>query len=325
MPLRDLPAVFVFSRSDDPRSLCLLPDDEGGARLATAHLVATGRRRIAHVSWSRAFRGGPPAARRLPRRAGRGRARRRRRPRADRAHGRSSGGVRRSRCCSPIRRRRRTESSRATTRSRAASSMPCATAASRCPTAIGVVGFDNWDVMVEAARPRLTSVDMNLYALGREAGRQIVRLIGGEAVAGRAAAALHAGRAGELRRGTATGRQEQLNAQLRTRRFHQGHALRRLLARAAGDRAQPDDPEPVREARERGAARSRCWCSTRRRRSGSRAAATASPPRSSGTAISASGSRRRAMRCATAATPRSRRRSTTSWRSSRRRSSRTAT
>ena len=38
--------------------------------------------------------------------------------------------------------------------------------------------------MVEATRPPLTSVDMNLYALGREAGRRIVRLIGGEAFHG---------------------------------------------------------------------------------------------------------------------------------------------
>jgi LacI family transcriptional regulator len=34
--------------------------------------------------------------------------------------------------------------------------------------------------MVEGARPQLTSVDMNLYALGQEAGRRIMRLIGGE-------------------------------------------------------------------------------------------------------------------------------------------------
>jgi LacI family transcriptional regulator len=52
------------------------------------------------------------------------------------------------------------------------------------PDTVGVVGFDNWEVMVEAARPPLTSIDMNLDALGREAGRHIVRLIGGEALNG---------------------------------------------------------------------------------------------------------------------------------------------
>ena len=34
------------------------------------------------------------------------------------------------------------------------------------PTTSRVVGFDNWSVMTEAARPPLTSVDMNLDALG---------------------------------------------------------------------------------------------------------------------------------------------------------------
>ena len=38
------------------------------------------------------------------------------------------------------------------------------------PGDVAVVGFDNWDVMATAARPPLTSVDMNLEQLGREAG-----------------------------------------------------------------------------------------------------------------------------------------------------------
>ena len=40
------------------------------------------------------------------------------------------------------------------------------------PTDAAVVCFDNWEVMGKAARPPLTSVDMNLGALGREAGAQ---------------------------------------------------------------------------------------------------------------------------------------------------------
>ena len=38
------------------------------------------------------------------------------------------------------------------------------------PADVAVVGFDNWEVMAGATRPPLTSVDMNLDALGREAG-----------------------------------------------------------------------------------------------------------------------------------------------------------
>jgi LacI family transcriptional regulator len=52
------------------------------------------------------------------------------------------------------------------------------------PTDVAVVGFDNWDVMAEAARPALTSVDMNLDALGREAGVSLLEMMAGRRLAG---------------------------------------------------------------------------------------------------------------------------------------------
>src|SRR5262249_27220860 len=42
--------VYGFAQVADSRALCLLPDDRGGARLAVEHLIAQGRRRIAHVT-----------------------------------------------------------------------------------------------------------------------------------------------------------------------------------------------------------------------------------------------------------------------------------
>ena len=50
-----LPVIYVFSQSDAPGSFCLLPDDEGGARLATEHLISQGRQRIAHVTGPERF------------------------------------------------------------------------------------------------------------------------------------------------------------------------------------------------------------------------------------------------------------------------------
>ena len=38
--------------------------------------------------------------------------------------------------------------------------------------------------MAEPARPSLTSIDMNLVALGQEAGRRIIRMIAGERFSG---------------------------------------------------------------------------------------------------------------------------------------------
>ncbi|CCV06190.1 Transcriptional regulator, LacI family [Mesorhizobium metallidurans STM 2683] len=48
------------------------------------------------------------------------------------------------------------------------------------PDDVGVIGFDNWEIVAEATRPPLSSVDMNLAALGREAGLALLSLVGGK-------------------------------------------------------------------------------------------------------------------------------------------------
>jgi LacI family transcriptional regulator len=50
------------------------------------------------------------------------------------------------------------------------------------PEDVSVVGFDNWEIVAAATRPPLTTVDMNLKQLGREAGRLILALAGGQIV-----------------------------------------------------------------------------------------------------------------------------------------------
>ncbi|ALV47291.1 hypothetical protein MB46_00210 [Arthrobacter alpinus] len=50
------------------------------------------------------------------------------------------------------------------------------------PGQVGVVGVDNWDVMVEAARPPLTTIDLNLAEIGRRAAMVIINSINGEQV-----------------------------------------------------------------------------------------------------------------------------------------------
>lgn len=53
----------------------------------------------------------------------------------------------------------------------------------RVPEDVSVVGFDNWEIVAAATRPPLTTVDMNLKELGREAGRLVLALAEGKAVA----------------------------------------------------------------------------------------------------------------------------------------------
>jgi LacI family transcriptional regulator len=49
----------------------------------------------------------------------------------------------------------------------------------RVPEDVAVVGFDNWEIVAEETRPPLSSVDMNLRELGRQAGLTLLDLING--------------------------------------------------------------------------------------------------------------------------------------------------
>ncbi len=48
------------------------------------------------------------------------------------------------------------------------------------PDQVAVMGFDNWDVVISGSRPQLTSVDMNLEQLGREAAHRLLDAMSGK-------------------------------------------------------------------------------------------------------------------------------------------------
>jgi LacI family transcriptional regulator len=50
------------------------------------------------------------------------------------------------------------------------------------PGNVSVVGFDNWEIVAAQTRPPLTTIDMNLKELGRQAGLALTRLVNGETV-----------------------------------------------------------------------------------------------------------------------------------------------
>ncbi len=176
-----IPVIHVFSHSDDVNALTLLADDEGGAVLAVDHLVAAGRRRIAHITGPDHFE-----AVRL-RRAGY-------------LSALAKAGVR----ALPILHGKWSEAW-----GHEAASGLIASGATRpdaifcgndqiargaadalreagltVPGDVAIVGFDNWEVMTSASRPPLSSIDMQLPGLGAEAGRRLIGMIAGRVDSG---------------------------------------------------------------------------------------------------------------------------------------------
>jgi len=180
---RGLPVVYVYSQVESPDALCLIPDDKGGAALAVRHLLALGRKRIAHITGPERFE-----AVRL-------------RQEGYRAALAEAGFVAGAEECLAG------DWSEAWGREavgqlfKRPNPLPDALFCGNdqiargaidglgdlgrsVPDDVAVVGFDNWEVMAEGARPPLTSVDMNLDALGRAAGECLLDMMAGRAVAG---------------------------------------------------------------------------------------------------------------------------------------------
>ena len=173
-----VPVIYAFTEPDAD-AIAFVSDDEGGARLAVEHLVALGRRRIVHVT-------GPARFAVVHQRAA-----------AYRAVLAEAGLAE-----APVMMGNWTESW-----GREAVDILFSKPAGRpdaifcgndqtargvidglrergidVPGSVAVVGFDNWEIVAAEARPPLTTVDMNLAALGREAGLTLLSLVDGKPV-----------------------------------------------------------------------------------------------------------------------------------------------
>jgi LacI family transcriptional regulator len=179
VPVTGLPVIYVFSQIDDPNAYCLLPDDQGGAALATGHLIRLGRKRIAHVTGPERFE-----AVRLRRNGYRqalqagGIAE----PEGFYLPGVWSEGWGREAVAQLFRARSEPPDAIFCGNDQIARGIADALRERgiAVPDAVALVGFDNWEIIAEATRPSLTTIDMNLSDLGREAGRLLMKLIAGE-------------------------------------------------------------------------------------------------------------------------------------------------
>ncbi|MEV6106126.1 LacI family DNA-binding transcriptional regulator [Streptomyces sp. NPDC051940] len=184
-PLADrlqVPVVYAMAPSTDPADMSVVPDETGGAVLAIDHLLATGRRRIAHVTGPahhHSAQARAEAARGALAAAG-----------LDFAGGRALYGewseqwgrqaahivLRAEPGCDAV-----FCGNDQIARGVADSLRE---AGRRVPQDVALIGFDNWDAMATACRPPLTTVDMQLGELGKAAAARLLEAIEGRARAG---------------------------------------------------------------------------------------------------------------------------------------------
>lgn len=177
---RDLPfpLLYAYQPSEDPEDSSIIPDHVDVARLAVDHLMDLGRSRIAHITG--------PARQTVVR---------------ERVHGTSAALARHGIALrlDALAGEWSEEWGRRAAR-RIVQSAPdvdgvfCASdeiargavaefisAGVSVPERIAVIGVDNWSVLAEASRPRLTSVDLELGRLGYWAAKGLEEAIHGRA------------------------------------------------------------------------------------------------------------------------------------------------
>ena len=176
-----VPVVYVYCESDDPNDVSIVADDAGGARLAAEHLVALGRRRIAHITGDptyRAARDRSAALREVLDAAGVPLVGEPMFGQWSQRWGRHAATVLLAGrhdvdaifCGSDQIAYGVTEALRDLGRS--------------IPDDIAVVGYDNWEVIAAECRPPLTTVDLNLEQLGASAVRHLFAALDGSPVSG---------------------------------------------------------------------------------------------------------------------------------------------
>lgn len=174
----NVPVLYAFAQVNDPTAQCLLPDDFGGGALAGNHLIDAGRTRIAHITGPKDFEAV------AHRRDGLRQAIEKRglQWRADRVlYGQWSEAWGREAVARLIAGREPIDAIFCGSDQIARGVVDALRDRSvRVPDDIAVVGFDNWDIIAAATRPPLSTIDMNLHELGRQAGLRMLDLIDGK-------------------------------------------------------------------------------------------------------------------------------------------------
>jgi LacI family transcriptional regulator len=170
-----VPVVYAYAPSEDPNDISLTPDNVSAGRIAIEHLLAGGRRRIAHIG------GDPQYAAAQDRAIG---ARQ-----ALAAAGLElvsdvfsewSEGWGRDATAQLLAQHPDVDAILCGSDQIARGALDTARDLGRAvPDDVAVMGFDNWEVLTVNARPQLTSIDANLQHLGRTAAQRVFAAIDG--------------------------------------------------------------------------------------------------------------------------------------------------
>ncbi|WP_274425593.1 LacI family DNA-binding transcriptional regulator [Chelativorans sp. YIM 93263] len=178
LPRTGIPTIYINAACPEGE-VGFVPDDSGGAEAATLHLAGLGRRRIAHVTGPRNFAatgiradgwlkaldrmGLAPWGEALFGEWSEAHGYRM----ADHLFGQTSRGMPDAVFCG---------------NDQIARGMidRLTEIGVRVPKDVAVVGYDNWEIFAKATRPPLTTVDMGLLELGRQAGLTMLGMIDGK-------------------------------------------------------------------------------------------------------------------------------------------------
>lgn len=173
-----VPVVYAYAQVEEAAATCLLPDDFQGGRTATQHLIQLGRKRIAHITGPERF-----AAVR-ERRAGW-------RSVLDEVglelplsfalSGPWSEAWGREAVNSLLDKGLKPDAIFCGSDQIARGVADALREGGvRVPEDIALVGYDNWEIIAAATRPGLTTIDMNMRELGRQAALKLLDLIEGK-------------------------------------------------------------------------------------------------------------------------------------------------
>ncbi|MFU8947848.1 LacI family DNA-binding transcriptional regulator [Mycetocola zhadangensis] len=176
-----VPVVYAYAPSTDENDLSLVPDDVQGGADSVDFLVARGRRKIAHITGQMDYTAAQDRARGIESTLS--------------AHGLPLiGGTQYG---SWTEQWGRNATARLIEQHPDVDGILCGNdqiargaldtlreAGWEVPGRVSVMGYDNWEVFTTGARPHLTSVDINLEALGALAARRLFEAIDGDVRSG---------------------------------------------------------------------------------------------------------------------------------------------